>query len=402
MQPHVVEVLRETNHSSLWQEPVAVRRASEIRIDALRGLAALAVVLFHSRCDLWSGWAYVQSHSQGPFGVDWMLAWLGVPMHFMGAGVLVFFVVSGYCIHQPQAAKIGQAREGDDHFRLWPPAPNWRRFYIRRFFRIYPPYVMTLLLSSAVLAMTMKEAKFSSGRLLPSLLMVQAYWPPGGQVPTNPSLWSLPVEMELYLVYPLAWWLGRKLGWTWMLLMAALVSVVAQRAEAAGVQWLGASVPKFWGLWCAGAWMAERRERGLLPRWNRGWTLVLLAALALASGSEMAPSLAFLSLWLWGAFALLALLWAVGPDSKAEDVLPRTWLRAAAWLGVCSYSLYLIHYPLFYLAGAWWTIAFGEKSSNILVALFGAALVIPLARWAYVWVERPSHRLARELGADAS
>ena len=70
-----------------------------------------------------------------------------------------------------------------------------------------------------------------------------------------------------------------------------------------------------------------------------------------------------------------------------------------AKVGTFSFSLYLIHYPLFKLAGWYWVRHYGDKPSSLLVALLAVAAVIPLAWLYYQWVERPTHRLARFWGA---
>lgn len=70
-------------------------------------------------------------------------------------------------------------------------------FFIRRFFRIYPLAVVAVLLSAGVLAM---RGPIDGGALLANLLLVQNIT---GH-PSNPTpLWSLPYEVQMYLVLPL-------------------------------------------------------------------------------------------------------------------------------------------------------------------------------------------------------
>jgi peptidoglycan/LPS O-acetylase OafA/YrhL len=367
-----------------------------IRVDALRGIAAMSVVLFHVRTELWVGWNAMQAHPESYSTIDRALSWLGVPMAFMGVGVLLFFVLSGYCIHSPQATGGGsvvncQKTEGIDH-------PNWARFLTRRVLRIYPPYLIALVLSGLVLTIAQEFSEEGKGRLLASFLMLQNYWPPGGQISTNPSLWSLPVELEWYLIYPLAWWLGRRVGWTWVLFLAMVVSLVGQWSSLGGVRWLDASFPRFWVLWCAGAWVAERRWRGTLPRWNVWWSIGLACVVMAAAVSERIERLQAMAFWLWGIGGLLMLLWATAPLRRYAKPVPGVWLSWSARIGVFSYSLYLIHYPLFHWAGRVWQSQIGGKPSSLLVPLAAVICVIPVAWLFYRWIEEPSHRLARRLG----
>lgn len=385
-----------------------LNRSDSNQVDKLRGVAALAVVLFHVRTELWVGWQTIQAQPDLFSQLDHLLAWLGIPMRFMGAGVLLFFVISGYCIHRPQAARGlrqaagGMRREvsgggqgtGD---RAQGTEPDWWKFYVRRFLRIAPPYWVALALSAGVLVITGGISEAGWERVASSAAMLQNYWGTGGQISTNPSLWSLPVELELYLIYPLACWIGSRVGWTWMLVMAVVVSLLAQWSAHQGLHWLDGSFPKFWGMWCAGAWLAEQKVRNRLPAWSLGWSLGLMATLGLAVGAEMRPFLQPVSFWLWGGVGVLALLWAVAPRSSqvTPTRLPIAWL---AWIGTFSYSLYLIHYPLFQWAGFAWQKSFASKPASLLVALAAVALVIPLAWLFHRLIELPSHRLARRLG----
>jgi peptidoglycan/LPS O-acetylase OafA/YrhL len=91
------------------------------RIDQLRGVAALAVVLCHAAVSAET--VVVAPAQQSWHWAAWILGWgyLGVPL---------FFVISGLCIHLPTA----RARAAG---HLAP--PDWRRFFQRHFWRLYPP-----------------------------------------------------------------------------------------------------------------------------------------------------------------------------------------------------------------------------------------------------------------------
>jgi peptidoglycan/LPS O-acetylase OafA/YrhL len=77
--------------------------------------------------------------------------------------------------------------------------------------------------------------------------------------------------------------------------------------------------------------------------------------------------------------------------------VPAFVIRPLAWVGVLSYSLYLVHFPAFKLMGLAWQEVFGAKPGNFLVPLAATLAVIPLAWFLHRWVERPSHDLARRL-----
>lgn len=365
-----------------------------MRVDALRGLAALSVALYHVRTELWVGWTEIRAHPGVYSLADQSLAFLGVPMRFMGAGVLLFFVISGFCIHGPQACQdmAGQHRV------------DWPRFMVRRLLRIYPPYLAAVILSVVVVLITTGLSASDGQRFFVSILMLQNHWPPGGQISVNSSLWSLPVEMELYLAYPLAWWLGRRVGWAVVLGGAIALSSMVQLASMTGDCWLDNGFLPFLGAWCTGAWMAEQRCRNAIPAWNAWWCAGLALAIVVAIATELMVNLHGLSSWLWTLVGGLALVWASSPTTSSMPVGKcryRSWVSIVAGIGTFSYSLYLIHYPLFHLAGHVWQQQFGAKPASILISLAAVLLVVPLAQVFHRCIEAPSHRLARRLGKVA-
>ncbi|NDH01452.1 MAG: hypothetical protein EBY43_10360 [Opitutae bacterium] len=64
------------------------------------------------------------------------MAWLSIPTPFMGYAVVLFFLISGFCIHYPNTS--GSIR------------PNWKTYLIRRLWRIYPAYFAALLLTAGI------------------------------------------------------------------------------------------------------------------------------------------------------------------------------------------------------------------------------------------------------------
>ena len=110
------------------------------------------------------------------------------PLIFGNFGVAVFFVISGFCI-QLSYARSAQA--------------GFRAFYIRRFFRIYPPYLVALLFFAVVFPPTRLGfaklwdwAQFGSHLLLVHNFDARAF---DG---INGAFWSIAVEVQLYLLFP--------------------------------------------------------------------------------------------------------------------------------------------------------------------------------------------------------
>ena len=108
------------------ERPILAERRIDF-LDPIRGIAILLVFVFHSL-----GTAFGRDELPwGPWFRDFNVPGsflLLLPATFGWVGVAIFFVVSGFCIHL-------------SYSRL----PQWSLFLQRRFFRIYPPYLVALL-----------------------------------------------------------------------------------------------------------------------------------------------------------------------------------------------------------------------------------------------------------------
>ncbi len=355
-----------------------VTRCNSPAIDCLRGIAALGVMFFHARVALWVGWREIQAHPESYSTFERAVAWLSAPTPFLGALVMLFFVVSGFCVHQPLS--VGAAA-----FRLGP-------YFIRRFLRIYPPYLAAVLVSAWVT----RESEMDEP-ILSSVFMVQNYTA-GRQLSSNPALWSLPVELELYLIYPVVWWLAARYGWRSVAVVVGAMSALALAAYHSGARVLEGNFAMYWGIWCSGAWLRERMAAGELRA--PPWRLTLLATGGLPVAVWMSvrgvggvTNLMWGGFFFWVAWAILAMRtrsmgWAGGLET------------ALGKIGRRSYSLYLLHFPMLLMLGAWFASVAGRKPANFLVCLAACTPILPVVWVFYAMVERPSHWLARRLGRN--
>lgn len=358
-------------------------------LDFLRGAAALAVVLFHVRVTLWVGLRALMAN-ESYSTIDRALAWITLPFPFFGTTVMLFFVVSGFAIHYPYA------RPGSSF--------SARPYALRRIFRIYPVYLAVVLLT--VLAEQIAVASGTGAaspwsRIIASAAMVQNYMPPAGQLMGNPSLWSLPVEVELYLVYPLLLWIWRRTGTAVMFIVVSIVSVSAALVLAAGYSWPMGNFAKYWIIWTSGAMLAQQVRTRSLPSWRPWYGLLLLAILAVAIGGRVAGLPYGFEHFLWAGIYYLLTLWGLNQTDPLR-FFPQALRRAGLFLGDISYSLYLIHFPLFIVLGAWWIAAFGEKPVSVLVPLAAAATAVPVAYLLWKFVEAPSQALGRKFSRAAA
>ncbi|MFO1081625.1 MAG: acyltransferase family protein [Reyranellaceae bacterium] len=333
-------------------------------IDGLRGLAVMAVVLFHAFPGLLPG---------GFVGVD------------------AFFVVSGYLITSILLVRL---RAGTFGF-------GW--FYARRIRRLVPALVVVLAACWALgwvellpdeLARLSKHIVSAAVFLNNVTLWSEAsYFDSAADSKPLLHLWSLAVEEQYYLFWPVvllaAWrWGKRTLAATLALLVASFVVnlvLVAHAPTAAFFLPFG----RIWEL-SSGAALAQislpwtRPAQPSSPtRANAAAVLgvtLLAASLLIIDATSAFPG--WLALLPVGGASLLV---AAGPQAVINRRLLAT--RGLVALGLISYPLYLWHWPLLSFA----SIA-GLAADDVVLRLGLVALSLVLAAATYWLVERPIRR----------
>jgi peptidoglycan/LPS O-acetylase OafA/YrhL len=140
-------------------------------LDAVRGIAILAVLFYHGFY-----WAIDLSRFAPAKKLFLTLMWVG------RLGVNLFFVLSGFLI----TMLLVNSRNRHDYYR---------RFYLRRILRIVPPYLLTLATLSVARAAPLNF-------VLLSLVYLSNLTPLFGIPVAYSVLWSLAVEEHFYLVWP--------------------------------------------------------------------------------------------------------------------------------------------------------------------------------------------------------
>jgi peptidoglycan/LPS O-acetylase OafA/YrhL len=326
-------------------------------LDAVRGLAALAVVFFHLLPD--------------KFYFGWM-------------GVDVFFVLSGFLI-----TRI--ILEGQNRRRFLP------HFYARRILRIWPAYYMAV--AAAFVLASLSRLPQPMGGLPYTLCFVQnvqAYW--GGDTPDFTlrmgHTWTVAIEEQFYLVWPfLVGRFGRHLPRVVvaLLLLAIVVRVALPRgdlllARCDGLA-LGAGIAWYW---------QRRPEVGLGLR--LAWVLLLILIVLYVVLGTQAYGKKFLEgvpLWrgptilvvsLFAALLVTAVLVYAG--SPALRFLR---VRALVYVGKISFGLYLFHKLVFWIADGLQARFHLERSLPFLTAAVVSSILVAALSWELI--ERPILRL---------
>ena len=292
-------------------------------LDALRGIAALLVLATH-----------LQSSITGFYPDGWLAAHPAAvaTLEHGGIGVDVFFLISGFIVFIA-ARRVIHAGKGV------------RIFLLKRLLRIFLPYwpiALALAAAYAVLPNLSAASDPIQVNWLKSLTLI-----PGGGDYSLPVAWTLSFELFFYVLLGVSL-AFRRPAWRWGLILIpsvlALVRVTSLRSVEFGQATTTLTLlanPYQWEflLGCVVAVLAGSRLPWLASFRRRGFFLVILLLLA-----------GLLLLWPFAVtftyrLALLLVLSVLILLSSVIDVqFPG--LRALAWVGGISYSLYLIHNPL--------------------------------------------------------
>ncbi len=341
-------------------------------VDGLRAIAVLSVIIFHFR----------ESWLPGGF-----------------VGVDIFFVISGYLITR----LIYRELESTQRFAFG-------NFYLRRIRRLFPAMCATFVLC-IVLAYSLLSPQHlvDFGRsLIFAVLSVSNfyfwqsanYFDFASQAKPLLHTWSLSVEEQFYLLWPLTLLLLSKLrSSAWVVLFIIAMSLLSlalnifwfnnQLALEANFTWGDVRSFAFYtlpfriyefGIGAALVFVNSNK----LPHWSRLATFIVGLGLIAWSLWNLDSQTDFPSY-----FALLpclgaALLILAGPTHVLANLLTN---RLMVGIGLISYSLYLIHWPLIVFS----RFAQGDELSNLSIfALFALSLL--LAYLIYRFIEQPFRR----------
>lgn len=299
--------------------------------------------------------------------------------------VQAFFVISGWIV----TASYLSSR-------------SMSAFYVRRFARLVPLYVVVVLLQAAIVLAMVPGARDVSrdviGYLAANLAFANFLRPSllgfldGAPVQAiNPSLWTLKIEVMYYASVPLWVMLARRFGWKGLLSIFVLSTLYVHLVTPVSGE-LAKQLPgqmRFFvaGMACRELFARRHAIASRLPAWTSGAagrvavTVTALCALALAQWFDESASMAFLQP-VWVALFVAA----------AAQTLP-----SIATLPDISYGVYLLHAPLFQFSRALDWLPGGAAGFAV-----GFAACVVLATVAAYVVEKPAiragHRWSQRLG----
>lgn len=337
-------------------------------LTALRFYAALMVVVYHL--------------TMAPGD----LAFLEPVTGFGYTGVSFFFILSGFVLTWSQK-----------------PSQSKREFYWRRFARVWPLHVVTMMFAIGTAWLTLGTTNWKA---LPfTLTLTQALVPRGDyQYAFNGASWSLSAEAFFYALFPFLFWIvsgRRKLRYVTLFVFAAmaLVGLGVTAIMPPGPQdHLLYAMPLYRvGEFIVGICLAVAFQRGWRPRITLGQTLLgagllylalVLVAARFTVGAHDFPRFAA-ALWMMPGYM------AVIAAAASHDIAGRTGKLQApvlVTLGRWSFALYLIHQIMINLVGHF-TAGLGVPAGAVAVAVLIAS--VGLSGVLHLFVEVPAERALR-------
>jgi peptidoglycan/LPS O-acetylase OafA/YrhL len=324
----------------------AVKFGSKVQLNYLhgiRGIAALYVMLFHIHLDY--------RDMQLEQGVQEIPLWIQVLLALLSQGhaaVAVFILLSGYCLMLPVIKSADQELRGG----FW-------GYVKRRAKRIIPPYyaaiLLSLLVTASIPAMLLPatgwhwnsgQPSFSPDVILSHIFLVhnlRAEW----MFKIDPPLWSVGLEWQIYLLFPLLLPIWRRFG------------VVPLLASAFGLSVILNDVLPFSGLITLftlgmfGAIVGFSQERALVQlRKNMPWNkLSILFFVGFLTVCIVDNDASVIKDFFVGISTLCLIIKYTSFLTEKRSVsapflLPLLQSKLAFTLGIFSYSLYLIHAPV--------------------------------------------------------
>lgn len=353
-------------------------------IDALRGWAALAVVFVHL-----SLWIKPESFL------------LATVSHNGMRGVQLFFIASALTLMLSMDSRMGSEKNA------------LRNFFIRRFFRIAPLFyfgIMLYLLRDGLAAREYAPEGLSLVHFLTTLTFTHG-WLPTTINAIVPGGWSIAVEMNFYLLLPLAYLFIKNIHQAVFATFACLIgskllAIVALKMYQPFFEQydflLNLFISLYWlptqaAVFCMGfiLYFMFKKIPDSKPDQNRR----LLGIMYLAISAYLMMSLLFSDLKMFPAhfsWAAALTLFAYSLALFPNKILVNPMIRA---FGKVSYSLYILHFAVLSLFQ--YVVPQGLFDSHSSLWLLGMFVPVILVSYAlsvvsYQWIERPGIELGNK------
>jgi peptidoglycan/LPS O-acetylase OafA/YrhL len=323
-------------------------------LDALRFVLAFWVAVGHYKVIPLFGDANTGTGLWHLFKRGWNTTVFGTP------AVIVFFVISGFCIHLPF--------RGTEKIDIV-------RYYLRRYTRILIPVAGAL----AVYRLNGMQMTF---------------WGEHSILWESP-LWSLACEEIYYAMYPALRWIRNRIGWKILLGGSFALSVPIAATHPHAENWhvfgpLGTAMLLL-PVWLMGCLLAEQSDslvevNSRVSIW--GWRFLAWLGCWTSEMMHFKLGISYTQTMLW--FGVLAFFWLRSEIAHGKNHAPNRHLVAA---GAWSYSLYLVHAQ----GGGFFERLHLPSLGGVPDWIMVMASSLLFSYLFYLLIERPSHKLARKI-----
>ncbi len=353
-------------------------------VDGLRALAALYIMCSHIMAVVWT-----RTYPSGLMGA------LVAPLFYGHQAVSVFIVLSGFSLMLPVA------RNGN---RL--PWGVWG-FYGRRARRILPPYYLAMGLSLLLIWLFIGQRTgtrwddslpVTGLGILEHLFLTQDF-SAANHVTINFVFWSIAMECQIYLLFPLLTPLWRRYHPVFAVSLVFLLSLMLYIALVP--TWIGhlpgyavvSFAPQYIGLFAMGMFAASvyvtPSQNWARLRDRYVWDALGLGGLALLALTVNNKPISIIDT-ITGLMTV-GLLLAASRSNRFNPIHAALNWRPLVWVGGFSYSVYLIHAPLIQLL---WQYLFrplglGSAATFLLLLFIGGPLIVAASWLFWYCCERP-------------
>jgi peptidoglycan/LPS O-acetylase OafA/YrhL len=289
--------------------------------------------------------------------------------------VPTFFVLSGFVL----ARTYGPTEWNRGNF--------WR-YLVGRFARVYPVYLLSLLIVSPFIV---KAQDGQKGWLVAMhLTLTQGWFTSHYTAGWNTPAWSLSCEIFFYLIFPLLIILMKDRGWRRTISAALVACVLTQAMWTAGISdqikpivhlsdfLMGIAVARAFDL------LTQRKSA---PSGTWFYRIGFLGSAVILAYAQYLPGAISMNTLLRPLNALLLLGLGLG-GGRLSHVLSA---RPIVYLGKASYAMYILHIPIL-----WWAVSW----PSFAVTYLYVPLVVGLSCVLYGVFEEPANRFIRSMAAQ--
>ena len=180
-------------------------------------------------------------------------------------------------------------------------------------------------------------------------------------------------------------------------IISFIISAVSIYLSKQGHNWLSFTAFFLWPSWLLGAWVSQLYRDQKLNGLKLYYQVpVISISLSFALLSRTQGWEAWAQYIAWTIFYLFFFIFCLCNPTLLNKFISQRILGGISWIGKISFSLYLIHFPLFKLLGYLHRDFWGEKPSNFLIPLLYLIPVIFMGWIFYRWLENPIHQWSKK------